>query len=64
MVGMLIGAGFFADVYPALRARILTRGPFPAVTVPELLRVNTWIVTVILEAVMIGFLLLLGYAGL
>jgi hypothetical protein len=63
MAGMLIGAGIFAEFYPALKAGILTRGPFPAVTVPELLRVNTWIAIVLLEAGMIGFLLLLEYAG-
>lgn len=64
MVGMLIGAGIFAEAYPALRAGILTKSPFPAVTVPELMRMNTWLVIIILEAAMIGFLLLLEYAGL
>ena len=64
MIGMLIGAGIFAESYPALKAGILARAPLPAVTVPELLRVNTWAVVVILEAGMIGFLLLLEYAGL
>jgi uncharacterized protein len=64
MVGMLIGAGLFADLYPSLKAGILSRGPFPAVTVPEFLRLNEWVVIVILEAGMIGFLLLLEHAGL
>jgi uncharacterized protein len=64
MLGMLIGAGLFADFYPALKTRILTSGPFPAVTVPEFLNLNTWVVILVLEAGMIGFLLLLEYAGL
>jgi hypothetical protein len=64
MVGMLIGAGLFADTYPSLKAGILSRGPFPAVTVPDFLHLNEWVVIVILEAGMIGFLLLLEYAGL
>ena len=64
MVGMLIGAGLFAESYPALNAGILARSPLPAVTVPELLHLNPWIVIVIMEAGMIGFLLLLEYAGL
>jgi len=64
MLGMLIGAGLFADLYPVVKDRILARGPFPAVTVPEFLRLNEWVVVVILEACMIGFLLLLAYAGL
>ena len=64
MVGMLIGAGLFADIYPSVKAGILSRGPFPAVTVPEFLHLNEWVAIVILEAGMIGFLLLLEYAGL
>ncbi len=64
MVGMLIGAGLFADLYPSLKSGILSRGPFPAVTVPECLHLNEWVVIVILEAGRIGFLLLVEYVGL
>lgn len=64
MVGMLIGTGLFAGAYPALKNGVLARGPFPAVTVPELVRLPEWLVIVVLEAGMIGFLLLLEYAGL
>ena len=63
MVGMLIGAGLFADLFPSVKDGILTRGPFPAVTVPDFLHLNEWTAIVILEAGMIGFLLLLEYAG-
>ena len=64
MVGMLIGAGIFAESYPALKEGILARWPLPAVTVPEFLHLPPWITVVLLEAGMIGFLLLLEYAGL
>jgi hypothetical protein len=64
MVGMLIGAGIFAGLYPELKKGILNRGPFPAVTIPEFLHLKPWMVIVLLEAGMIGFLLLLEYAGL
>jgi len=64
MLGMLIGAGIFAEAYPKLRATILPRGPFPAVTVPEFLHLNLWIVVVLLEACMIGLLLILEHFGL
>jgi uncharacterized protein len=64
MLGMLIGAGLFADSYPVLKNGILESGPFPAVTVPEFLRLTPWVVILVLEAGMIGFLLLLEYAGL
>jgi uncharacterized protein len=63
MVGMLIGAGIFAESYPALKKKILLYGPLPVVTVPELLRLNQWAVIVLLEAGMIAFLLLLEYTG-
>jgi len=64
MCGMLIGAGLFAEWYPSLAARVLERGRFPAVTVPELLRMNPWGVILVLEAFMIGFLLVLEHLGL
>jgi len=63
MLGMLIGAGLFAEVYPKLRDSVLQKGPFPAVTVPEFLRLPTWIVIIVLEIAMIGLLAGLGYLG-
>lgn len=62
MIGMLLGAGFFARLYPSLK-RFLVRGPLPAVTVQEFLNLNLWVVIVLMEAFMIGSLLLLEYAG-
>jgi hypothetical protein len=64
MVGLVIGAGFFAELYPVLRKRVLIWGPFPAVTVPEFLKLNLWIVIILMEACMIGFLVLLESFGL
>jgi uncharacterized protein len=64
MVGMVIGAGIFADAYPKLRATVLQRGPFPAVTVPEFLHLPPWVVIVLLEIAMIVLLLVLGHFGL
>jgi uncharacterized protein len=63
MLGMLIGTGLFAEAYPKLRDTVLQKGPFPAVTVPEFLHASPWIVIVVLEVAMIGFLLVLGYLG-
>ena len=64
MVGLLIGAGIFAELYPRLRTRTLVWGKFPAVTVPEFLNLNLWIVIVLMEVFMIGFLVVLWYLGL
>ena len=64
MVGLLIGAGIFAEIYPLVKTRFLMWGKFPAVTVPEFLNLNLWIVIGLMEVFMIGFLLLLEYLGL
>lgn len=63
MVGMVLGAGFFASLYPSVKD-FLESGPFPAVTVQEFLHLNVWIVIILMEAFMIGFLVFLEYAGL
>jgi len=64
MIGLLIGAGFFAEIYPLVKTRVLAWGKLPAVTVPEFLNLNLWIVIILMEASMIGFLVLLEYFGL
>jgi uncharacterized protein len=63
MVGLLIGAGFFAEMYPRLRSSVLTWGKFPVVTVQEFLHMNQWIVIGLMEIFMIGFLVFLEYLG-
>jgi hypothetical protein len=63
-LGMLIGAGLFARLYPFLNAGILHTGEFPAKTLPELLKVNEWLVIIPVVALMAVFLLLLEYLGL
>ena len=60
---MLVGAGIFAELYPKLKTGILNRWPFPSVTVPEFLHLNLWVVIVMLEAFMIGFLVFLEHFG-
>jgi hypothetical protein len=63
MVSLLIGAGFFAEMYPRLRAHVLIWGKLPVITVPDFLKLNQWIVTVLMEILMIGFLIFLEYNG-
>lgn len=63
IVGILAGIAIFVEIYPKIRGRILLKGPFPAVTVPEFLKLNTWLTVIILEIAMIGFLVLLEYGG-
>jgi len=62
--GMLIGAGLYARIYPALNANILHKGEFPAQTLPQLLRVSEWLIILPLVVVSVLFFILLGYLGL
>jgi uncharacterized protein len=64
MVGLVIGTGLFADLYPRLKNNILKQGPFPAITVQELLHLPTWIMIVVMEVAMIAILVVLRYLGL
>ena len=64
MIGLLIGAGIFAELFPRLRTRILVWGKFPAVTVPDFLHLNLWVTVVLMEVLMIGFLFVLAFLGL
>jgi uncharacterized protein len=63
-IGILVGAGIFVEIYPNLKNGVLSKGAFPAVTIPGFLKLNPWIVIILVEAVMIGFLFLLEYLGL
>jgi len=42
--GMLVGAGLYAETYPALKSTVLTWGDLGKITIPQILGVNHWIV--------------------
>lgn len=46
LLGMLFGAGVFAEVYPFLKASVLKWGDFGKITAPTALGINHWIVIV------------------
>jgi hypothetical protein len=46
IVGILIGSGVFAALYPKLQKSVLSKGDFGEVTLPEVLKVNPWIVVI------------------
>ena len=50
ILGMLLGAAVFAEVYPALKTSILTWGKFGKITLPQVLGVNHWVIVAILIA--------------
>ncbi len=56
ILGMLVGAGIFAEVFSFLKDGLLRWGDFGKVTIPKLLGINHWIIILILW---LGMLLIL-----
>ena len=54
LLGMILGAGIYAEAYPLMKATVLTWGNFGKITLPGVLGINHWIVIVILVAVFIA----------
>lgn len=46
VAGMLAGASLFAQLFPAMKASVLTWGDFGKITLPQLLGINHWFVIV------------------
>src|SRR4030042_605300 len=44
MVGILIGAGLFAEFFPKLDKKLLSKGDFGEIPWPQLLKVHPWLV--------------------
>ena len=55
LLGMVLGAGLYAEAFPFLKGTVLTWGNFGKITIPSALGINHWIVIVILAA---GFIAL------
>ena len=64
LAGIFIGTGFFAALYPRLRQGILNKGDFGDVTLPQLLKVNDWVVVIPVGVLIILLLYWLERAGL
>lgn len=63
MIGIAIGAGIFARIYPALERSMLKKGSFPAETIPELIGVKPGIVAICMVILITGLLYLLAVFG-
>ena len=64
LVGIIVGSGLFASLYPRLKDGILKKGDFGNLTLPRLLKVNDWVVVLPLFALLILLLYLMEQAGL
>lgn len=47
ILGMLFGAGLYAEAYPVLSKTVLTWGDFGKITFPQVLGVNHWILIIL-----------------
>jgi len=64
MVGILIGAGLFAEFFPKLDKRLLSKGHFGEMTWPQLLKVNPWGIVIPVAFGVIALLFWIENAGL
>jgi len=62
--GILLGSWLFAVVYPWAKDGVLRKGPFPKVTLPELLRLPRWMVIGLMTALLAVVLYVVERAGL
>jgi uncharacterized protein len=64
VVGILVGAGIYAALYPRLEATVLQKGEFPNKTIPELLNLHPWAVVVPAVVLILAILWGIEYMGL
>jgi hypothetical protein len=64
VTGILIGSGLFAAAYPRLARGILNKGYFGQVTLPELFKVNAWVMVIPVAILLTALLAWLESAGL
>jgi hypothetical protein len=64
LIGIWIGSGLFAALYPQLNQTILDKGDFWAMTLPGLFKVNDWVVVIPVTALIVILLALIENAGL
>lgn len=50
ILGMVVGAALFAEVFPTFKATVLTWGKFGKITIPEILGINHWFVIAVFLA--------------
>ena len=64
VMGILIGAGLFAAMYPRLEGSILHKGDFGQLTLPQLLKANSWAIVVPAAILLLVLLWWMEKAGL
>lgn len=54
ILGMLTGAALYAELYPALKATVLSWGNYGKVTLPQLLGISPWPIVIAFIAIGLG----------
>ena len=57
VLGMLVGAGIFSEIYPLIKDNLLKWGDLGKLTLPKVVGVNHWVIIAIIWIVFILFLL-------
>ena len=64
LIGIWIGTGLFAALYPKLNKGILRKGDYGDLTLPKFFRVNDWVVVIPVAALILALLIWMESAGL
>ena len=64
IVGMLIGSGLFASIYPKLKEGILKKAYFGELTLHHSLKMNPWVVVISVAFVLVTLLVWIEKSGL
>ncbi len=62
--GVLLGSWIFSNVYPSLNRKVLHKGKRGAVRIPEVLKINEWIVISAATVLITGAFFILEHYGL
>jgi uncharacterized protein len=64
LVGIVFGSGLLAAFYPKLKEGVLKQGYFGNMTLPQVFKVNNWVVIIPLTILIVGLFFILEQAGL
>jgi uncharacterized membrane protein YedE/YeeE len=62
--GIVLGSSLYANWFPKLQKPILSKGDFGTISLPELLKVNAWVVVIPTAVILTLLLVLLEQSGL
>jgi uncharacterized membrane protein YedE/YeeE len=54
LIGMLLGAAIYAEVYPYIKGSVLKWGSLGKITLPGVLGINHWILVIVLSVIFIA----------